>query len=277
MNEATKPSSSALPGTVFVFDIETVPDVMTGRRLHGLDGLTDAEVAEMLFFKRRQENGGELVRAHLQQIVAISVVMRTSDRLKVWSLGGPDAPEEELIRRFFGGIEEYRPTLVSWNGSGFDLPVLHYRALLHGISAPRYWDTGDQDQSSRWNNYLSRFHWRHLDLMDVLSAWQPRMVASLTEIAVLLGFPGKLGMDGSKVWAAFQAGDITGIRDYCETDVLNTYLIYLRFELIRGRLSADGYQREGQRLRELLSAEAVTKPHCAEFLAAWAPTAEAGN
>ncbi|MBK8534960.1 MAG: 3'-5' exonuclease [Candidatus Competibacteraceae bacterium] len=277
MSETTKPSSSALPGTVFVFDIETVPDITGGRHLLGLENLADTEVAEALFFKRRQEIGGELLRAHLQRIVAISVVMRTVDRLKVWSLGGPEAPEEELIRRFFAGIEEYRPTLVSWNGGGFDLPVLHYRALLHGVSAPRYWDTGDQDQSSRWNNYLSRFHWRHLDLMDVLSAWQPRMVAPLAEIAVLLGFPGKLGMDGSKVWAAFQAGDIAGIRHYCETDVLNTYLIYLRFELIRGRLSADGYQREGQRLRELLTTDSATKPHFGEFLAAWRPTTGEDN
>lgn len=266
------PSASALPGVVFVFDIETVPDIAGGRRVYGLDGLPDPEVAEALFFKRRQESGGELVRAHLQRIVAISVVMRTSDRLKVWSLGGPEASEQELIQRFFSGLEEYRPTLVSWNGGGFDLPVLHYRALLHGVSAPRYWDTGDQDQSSRWNNYLSRYHWRHLDLMDVLSAWQPRMVAPLTEIAVLLGLPGKLGMDGSTVWAAFQAGDIAGIRQYCEADVLNTYLIYLRFEMIRGRLSAEGHQRECQRLREVLIAESATKPHFAEFLAAWEPT-----
>jgi predicted PolB exonuclease-like 3'-5' exonuclease len=115
-----------------------------------------------------------------------------------------------------------------------------------GVSAPRYWDTGDQDQSSRWNNYLSRFHWRHLDLMDVLSGWQPRMVAPLDDIATVLGFPGKLGMDGSKVWAAFPGGR-HGRRPSLLRDrrAEYTYLIYLRFELIRGRLSADGYQGEG--------------------------------
>ena len=98
------------------------------------------------------------------------------------------------------------------------------------------------------------------------------MITSLDEIATMLGFPGKLGMDGSKVWTAFQAGDIVSIRHYCETDVLNTYLIYLRFELIRGRLSANGYQREGQRLRKLLTTDSATKPHFSEFLAAWPPT-----
>jgi predicted PolB exonuclease-like 3'-5' exonuclease len=89
------------PAPYLVFDIETVPDVAGGRRLHGLDGLSDAEVAEALFFKRRQENGGELVRAHLQRIVAISVVMRTVDRLKVWSLGGPEAPEAGIDPALF--------------------------------------------------------------------------------------------------------------------------------------------------------------------------------
>jgi predicted PolB exonuclease-like 3'-5' exonuclease len=151
--------------------------------------------------------------------------MRTVDRLKVWSLGGPEAPEQELIRRFFAGIEEYRPTLVSWNGGGFDLPVLHYRALLHGVSAPRYWDTGDQDQSSRWNNYLSRFHWRHLDLMDVLSAWQPRMVAPLAEIATCCwDFPASWAWTAPRFGRPFQAGDMAGVRHYCETDVLNTLI-----------------------------------------------------
>lgn len=263
---------------VLVFDIETIPDVPGLRRLHALDAaLPDAEVAEMAFQQRRAQNGTDFLPLHLQRIVVISCALRVGKDLRVWSLAEPEQNEVEIIQRFFDGIEKFTPQIVSWNGGGFDLPVLHYRALLHGVSAPRYWDTGDQDQSSRWNNYLSRFHWRHLDLMDVLSAWQPRMVAPLAEIAVLLGFPGKLGMDGSKVWAAFQAGDIAGIRHYCETDVLNTYLIYLRFELIRGRLSADGYQREGQRLRELLTTDSATKPHFGEFLAAWRPTTGEDN
>ncbi len=135
---------------VFVFDIETVPDVASARRLWGLDGLDDDGVAAVLFSKRQQETGGsDFLRHHLHRVVAISAVFREGERFNVWSLGDEEAGEAELLRRFFEGIERYTPTLVSWNGGGFDLPVLHYRALLHGISAPRYWDTGDDDREFR--------------------------------------------------------------------------------------------------------------------------------
>ena len=76
----------------------------------------------------------------------------------------------------------------SWNGGGFDLPVLHYRALLHGVQAPRYWEMGDEDTAFRYNNYLSRFHWRHLDVMDVLSGHQnPRLRVARQQHGVLAG------------------------------------------------------------------------------------------
>lgn len=252
---------------VMVFDIETIPDVEGGRRLYGLDGLGDKEVASVMFHKRRQETGTEFLRHHLQRIVAISVVLRSRDTVKVWSLGEPDAPESELIQRFFDGLERFTPTLVSWNGGGFDLPVLHYRALVHGIAAPRYWENGEEDQSFRWNNYLSRYHQRHTDLMDVLSGYQSRAVAPLDEIATLLGFPGKMGMSGALVWDNYLDGNIAGIRNYCETDVLNTYLVYQRYELMRGRISAQEYQSELQRVRDYLHTE--NKAHFNEFLSHW--------
>ncbi len=171
------------------------------------------------------------------------------------------------MRRFYDGIARYRPVLVSWNGSGFDLPVLHYRALKHGIQAPAYWETGDGDREYRFNNYLSRYHWRHVDVMDVLAGFQPRAKAKLDAIATMLGFPGKMGMDGSKVWDNFQAGDIGGIRDYCETDVLNTYLVYQRFELIRGHINATQYQQSCDQVRAELEKE--DRPHLNEFLENW--------
>ena len=253
---------------ILVFVIETIPDIASGRRLYELEGLNDTDVAKIMFHKRREETGdSEFLRHHLHRIVAISVVMRRADQLKVWSLGDEKCDEADLIRRFFDGIEKYAPTLVTWNGSGFDLPVLHYRSLVHGIAAPRYWDTGDLDRDFKWNNYISRFHWRHTDLMDVLAGYQPRASAPLDDIAQMLGLPGKLGMDGSKVWDAYQAGQLGEIRDYCETDVLNTYLVYLRFELLRGSFDQPGYDQEIQRVRDLLKTE--TKPHWRDFLAAW--------
>ncbi len=254
---------------ILVFDIETVPDVETGRRLYELEGLNDQEVVNAMYCIRSRETEGksDFLRHHLQRVVAISAVLRTGNKLSVWSLGDPDAPEKELIQRFFDGVERYNPLLVSWNGRGFDLPVLHYRSLLHGISAPRYWEMGDGDSSFRWNNYINRFHERHTDLMDVLAGYESRAFAPLHEMAMLLGFPGKLGMSGADVWERFNAGDIQSIRDYCETDVLNTYLVFLRYELMRGRQTDQGYAAACQALREYLAHE--DKPHFREFLDAW--------
>ena len=252
---------------VLVFDIETIPDLDGGRRIYDLDGLSDKDTASALLNLRRQENGTEFLRLHLHRIVAISVVLRSTQGIKVWSLGDEDSTEKELIERFYDGIDRFTPNLVSWNGGGFDLPVLHYRALKHGVQARRYWETGNEDTSFKWNNYLSRYHQRHLDLMDQLALFNARANAPLDQIATLLGFPGKMGMSGGKVFDAFQEGNLKGIRDYCETDVLNTWLVYLRFQLMRGELDPTGYEQELTLLQDYLKAEG--HPHFLGFLEAW--------
>jgi predicted PolB exonuclease-like 3'-5' exonuclease len=251
----------------FTFDIETVPDVELGRQLLDLEGLSDEDVATAMSFKRLQAVGHDFLPLHQHRIVAISVTFRTANSFKVWSLGDEESDEAELVRRFFDGVDRYSPDLVSWNGGGFDLPVLHYRALRHGIQAPRYWEIGDGDRDFKWNNYLSRYHWRHVDLMDVLANFNNRAFAKLDEIAVMLGFPGKLGMSGDKVWDKFCGGGIGEIRDYCETDVLNTWLVYLRFEFMRGKLDTRDLEREYALVRETL--KGMGRPHLDEFLAAW--------
>lgn len=260
---------SGISNCTMVYDIETVPDCVSGRKLLDLPKtLPDEEVVTALKARRLEQTQGssDFLPHYLQRIVAISVVVSNGEWVRVWSLG-TDANEKELIERFFAGIDKYRPTLVSWNGSGFDLPVLHYRALLHEVAAGSYWETGERDSEFRWNNYLSRYHSRHTDLMDVLSGYQNRAFAPLTEIAVMLDFPGKMGMDGKQVWDKFQAGELQSIRDYCETDVLNTYLVYLKFQLIRGHLSSQKRAQEEERLSMFLKQSG--KPHLLAFLEAW--------
>lgn len=252
---------------ILVFDIETVPDIELGRRIHGLHDLPDAEVAKAMFAVRRQESGSDFLPHEQQRVIAISCARRWEDKFVCWSVGDLATPEEELLRRFFDGVDRFSPELVTWNGGGFDLPVLHYRALRAGVQAERYWETGDSDEAFRYNNYLNRFHWRHLDLMDVLSAYQVRARASLEDMAGLLRLPGKLGFSGDKVWDAYLAGQLDGIRRYCETDVLNTYLIYLRFELMRAHLSRERHAEEVERVRAFLRGS--REPHFAEFLKAW--------
>ena len=253
---------------VLAFDIETIPDVAGIRKLHDLPAeLSDAEVAEFAFQKRRAASGNDFLPLHLQRVVVISCALREGDRFSVWSLAEPKLKEAEIIQRFYDGIEKFTPQIVSWNGGGFDLPVLHYRGLIHGVAAPRYWDQGEDDRDFKWNNYISRYHSRHLDLMDLLAMYQPRASAPLDELAKLMGLPGKLGMDGGAVWGAYQAGKIDEIRDYCETDVVNTFLVYLRFQRLRGALTAKAFDAETKVVREAL--EGLKQPHWQAFLAAW--------
>jgi predicted PolB exonuclease-like 3'-5' exonuclease len=254
---------------ILVFDVETIPDIDSGKKIFNLEGLSDKNAAELMFSHRYQKSNGrtEFLQHYLHKIVTISVVLKTDDKLSVWSLGDKNSTETELLERFFEGIERYTPVIVSWNGSGFDLPVIHYRSLIHGVVAQRYWENGDDDQSFRWNNYLSRFHSRHTDLMDVLSGYITTARAPLNEIATILGFPGKMGMSGEKVWDCYLDGDIESIRNYCETDVLNTYLIYLKYQLMRGRLTNDLYIIECQKVCDMLENE--NKIHLKEFLKVW--------
>lgn len=257
---------------ILVFDIETVPDVAGLRRLHDLSNdLPDADVAAMAMQLRRQTTGSDFLQLHLHRVLVISCALRDRDSFKVWSLGANGEPEGEVIQRFFDGIEKYTPQIVSWNGGGFDLPVLHYRGLIHNVRAPRYWDMGEGDHKDsrefKWNNYISRYHSRHLDLMDLLAMYQPRANAPLDDLAQLMGLPGKLGMSGDKVWEAYQAGQLAEISNYCQTDVVNTYLVYLRFQLMRGMLTVAQHQEQFELVRATLAKSG--EAHWKEFLARW--------
>jgi predicted PolB exonuclease-like 3'-5' exonuclease len=268
--------------TVLVFDIETIPDVLGLRRLENLpSSMTDAEVAAKVMADRLDKTGSEFLPLYLQKICAISCVIRRTSKegtpqIKVGTLGTPDDEEKVLVQAFFDLVEKYTPQLVSWNGSGFDLPVLHYRALVNHVQAPRYWEMGEsQENDSRefkWNNYISRYHMRHLDMMDLLAKFNGRANAPLDGLAKLCGFPGKMGMDGSQVWPAYQEGKIKDIRRYCETDVVNTYLMYCRFQLLRGGFSLAEYQEEIGFVKAYLE-KVAQEPHGAhwqEYLAGFA-------
>jgi hypothetical protein len=253
---------------VLAFDIETIPDVAGIRRLHGLPAdLPDHEVAEVAFQIRRTKTGSDFLPPPLQRVVVISCVLRNDEGLQVFSIAEPERGEPEILQKFFEGVAKLVPQLVSWNGGGFDLPVLNYRSLIHKVSAPAFWETGDDNRDFRFNNYISRYHSRHLDLMDVLAMYQPRNNAALDDVAQLAGFPGKIGIGGAKVWETWLAGDVAKIRDYCEADTANTYLLFLRYQLLRGIFTPQAHKKEIKLLKEHLGG--LNKPHWREFLQLW--------
>ena len=253
---------------ILAFDIETIPDCEGIRKLYELPAdLADREVAEVAFQKRRTLTGNDFLPPHLQRIIVVSCVLRDDEGIKVFSIGEPDVGEAAAIQRFFEGINKYVPQIVSWNGRGFDIPVLVARGLIHGVSAACFWDTGNDNKDFRFSNYINRFHDRHVDLMDVLSLYGGARGSPLDELSRLSGFPGKLGVGGAAVWDSYARGEIAAIRDYCEADCANTYLLYLRFQLMRCVLPQERYAAECALLRELLERRA--EPHWRRFLSLW--------
>ena len=256
---------------VLAFDIETIPDIEGGRKLYGLEGLDDQDVARVMFNKRREKTGSEILPAHLQKVIAISVVRRSAEgeqpaAISVRSLGTERSQEKEILAEFFALVDNQIPVLVSWDSTGFDLAVINHRGLIHSVPAGRYWDKEPDDPESVQNNGTRQNYARHMDLVDILAGNRKGTSAPLHEIAVLMGFPGKTDMSGSMVWDQYLAGQVIDIRNYCETDALNTYLVYLRWQQVKGLLSDEELNREFDRVKSALE---DGPRHLQSFLAAW--------
>jgi 3'-5' exonuclease len=146
---------------------------------------------------------------------------------------------------------------VTFNGSSFDLPVLRYRAMVHGVAAP----------GLTARAYFNRYTEDAVDLCDVLSSFSSQAKASLHELCRVMGLPGKPNwMTGAEVEKYYWDGHIREIAEYCESDVLNTYRVWLRYELFRGRLSDAEFQGSETNLVEFVKARENTKPHLNDLL-----------
>ncbi len=210
-----------------VLDIETVPDP---------DLAWDAAV-------------GGFPPAPFHQVVALGVLWLDHDYelLKLGAFGGEeDAPPDEskVLQEFAEFIGERHPTMVTFNGRRFDLPVLANRMLKHGVQFPAYYAgrSGGPDYRYRFSDE------GHMDLADVLTDYGASRMPSLTALAQLVGMPGKMEVDGSKVQSMYEHGRHAEIRDYCLHDVVQTTFVFLRTELLRGRLSQDDYRTRAQSL-----------------------------
>lgn len=258
---------------VLVFNIETIPDIDGGQSIYNLQGLDDDSTSKAMFHLRKQKTGSRKLPLYLQRIAAISVVYRgmgedMGREVSVRSLGNENSTEAELLALFFDELEKRTPTLISWNGTGFDLPVIHYRSLKNKVAAPSYWDNNNNSfKHDSSHNYLNRYYDRHTDLMEVFSNYNESVGAPLNDIALMLGFPGKQEMDDFQLWDQFQQGNTATIRQYSETGVLNNYLIYLRFQLIRGEINEEELTQEYKRLSDALVQS--DQQHLKDFNQAW--------
>lgn len=252
-----------------VFDIETLTDLKAGAHLHHLD-LPDDDLEQALTKLRRQEAGIDFQRLPLHEIVCISGLWIDENGLRLFSLSQEQFSEAELLQKFLSVFDKKHPTLVSWNGSQFDLPVILFRAMYHGLSAPGLFDQGELDTQKRFNNYQNRYHHRHIDLMDVMAMFNGRNFQKLDDVACVLGFPGKRGKSGYHVPEYVHQQEWLKLTSYCEGDVLNTWLIYLRWQLLKGQVSLGEHQYW---LEETVS-YLKSQPQQTEFLTVWKQTTQ---
>jgi 3'-5' exonuclease len=225
---------------VLVWDIETVPDLAGFAAATGHDGESDDEI--------RAELGDKFPKHIYHSIICIGALIAHKDR-DHWVVDALVAPhigersERDLIAAFVDRIAELNPQLVTFNGSSFDLPVLRYRAMVHKVPAIGL--------SAR--PYFHRYTDDAIDLCDVLSSFAPGAKATLHELCRVMGLPGKpSGIDGSQVAQYYRDGWIREIADYCESDVVNTYRVWLRHELFQGKLSDAAFQASEANLNEFI-------------------------
>jgi predicted PolB exonuclease-like 3'-5' exonuclease len=238
---------------VVAFDIETIPDPEIGRRLFRLAG-TDTEVITEMVRQRlvETEDKTEYPQPPWHRVVAICACLLgpKSGRAELRSLGQA-GDERSILEGFFGLLknEQRLPRLVSWNGSGFDMPVIRYRAMLHGIPAPNlYRAEGD----FRFNNYQNRYHDLHLDLMDALSGYGASSRVGLGNWTRTIGLPGKSFLE-RKVYEHVLEGELAHVVEYCKLDTVETLLAFLLFAHHRGEVSEADLRRHVSAVRAALA------------------------
>jgi 3'-5' exonuclease len=221
-----------------IFDIETrVDKQLLNRVFFAPDNISENE-AYLRFREELRNRGSDFFPLTLHVPISIAIGAVSADHILrgVETLGVPHDSEEALVRQFWSRLEDFRGCLVSFNGRRFDLPVLELAAMRWGISAPRYFDDCD---SVRSRHSLER----HLDLYEYLTnSGEVGLRGGMDLLLKMLGLPGKLAMSGAMVQEYFDSGRLDEIHRYCRTDVIQTYFLFLRVELMRGRLTQATYQ-----------------------------------
>ncbi len=225
---------------VIVFALETVPDVDAGKAIYDLNGLDDKGAAKAMLHLQQQKTGNTQLPQYLQKIVSLSVVIKdesSNTKITIESLSLESNNEKEIIGEFFDKVETLKSRLISWSGTSKELSLLHYRALKNRVVLPSFWLDGD---------------YNHHDLQFLLSSYNFENTAPQNHIAKLLGLPGNEEVESSERWKHYLNGQTKIITNHCEISVLNSYLISLNYEFMRGEIDQASLQKEQQAMRDYL-------------------------
>lgn len=260
--------------SIFVFDIETIPDENAAVNLLGIApsaSKDEKRTALKNYHLEITDGKSDFLRQPFHKVVAISFleadIVREDGKeqyllTNIKSGGTKETSEEDLIKGFFTYLKKKTPRFISFNGRTFDLPVLKYRAMKYGISAPWLYQMGD-----KWNNYSQRYSldW-HCDLLEALSDFGASSRIKMNEICSILDLPGKSGIDGSQVMDYYDLGKIEEIRNYCESDVVNTYLIYLHYQHFTGAIDSNSFAAAREDLINYIKMNVEEKFYLKDFL-----------
>ncbi|WP_104760469.1 3'-5' exonuclease [Helicobacter cetorum] len=231
-----------------VFDIETIPNIDLCKQAFSIEEENALKICELSFQKQKEKSGSEFLPLYLHEIISISAVIGDDygKFIKVGNFGKDKenfVSEKELLEDFFHYFNSKKPRLVSFNGRGFDMPLLTLKALKYNLSLEAFYN-----QENKWENYRSRYSEQfHLDLMDSLSHYGSVRGLNLNGICAMTNIPGKFDMSGDLVHAIYYDTTLNEVEkkstidSYCQSDVLNTYWLFLKYEVLKGALSKEQY------------------------------------
>lgn len=252
---------------ICVFDIETIPDTHLLAQTFGFSG-SELEICAQAFAHQAQKNGSEFLPIPFHRIISISSVLCDDfgHFIKVGNFGSKakerflqgggevdnaslDVLESGLLQEFWDWFNAKQPSLVSFNGRGFDMVALSLRAMRYHIQASAYFEIDNpQYNKNKWENYRQRYSERfHTDLLDSLGGFGAVRGLSLDSVCKMCGIVGKYDMSGAQVMEMFfdsalgRDEALSKIEEYCQSDVLNTYWLYLKYLLLKGDLLLSDY------------------------------------
>jgi len=227
---------------ICIFDCETIPDIELVKHHFNLSG-EPKEVSQKAFILQEAKSGSSFLPIAFHQVVSISAVIADDfgKFQKVSTISGES--EREMIENFLNFIDKHNPKLVSFNGRNFDMPMLMIRAMKYNLSCNAYFEKENKMlNKSKWDNYRYRFTDKfHVDLMDHISEFGAVRGLKLDLLCTMMGIPGKFDVSGDQVFSLYYENEIEKIKEYCESDVLNTYWLYLKYELLKGNILYEDY------------------------------------
>jgi predicted PolB exonuclease-like 3'-5' exonuclease len=263
---ALKPATGA--ETAFlVFDTESVPDGELLKRVKYPDEDLTAEEAiqrAQAEVREQSKDGSDFLPVTFQLPITVCVLRVGADfgLQAITCMGAPQFQTEDLAKKFWQGVAYYkRAKLVTFNGRGFDLPLMEMAAYQFGCSARDY-----------FYNSRNRYNGNHIDLCDWLSNYGAcRLSGGLNMLAKKRkpAIPGKMGITGAQVYALYQSGRHREINDYCMFDTLDTYFVFLRTRVLLGEIPLEEETALVRRARSWLTTRALELPALHQYLEHW--------